>query len=84
LAALVAGVQEEMHMRVDEAGHQCRIAEIDDRGSSGSCDVRARFANAIAHNEHFAGRENLAISNVENMRRVQNSGGSRGLLCLSG
>ena len=39
LQALVAGVKEEMRVRVDEAGHQRGIAEVDDRCASRSRDV---------------------------------------------
>ena len=55
LEALVAGVEEEMHMRVDQAGHQGGVAEVDDHGSRWPRDMRSRLANALALDQHLAG-----------------------------
>ncbi len=72
LQAFVAGVKEEMGVRVDEARHQRRIAEVDHDRASGPRDVRAGLANALAFDQDFARRKNLAGSDIEDASRVEN------------
>lgn len=75
-----AGVQEEMDVRVDEAGHQRGVAEIDDRSAIGMRDVLAGFADVVADDENLAWGVDLAGGDVEDAGRVQNGRGGRGLL----
>ncbi len=47
LQVLGAGVEEEVHVRVDEAGHEGGVAEVDDLRAGGVRDVWAGFADAF-------------------------------------
>ena len=53
-----AGMQEQVHVRVDQAGQQRGVAEIDDlaRRRDGR-PMRPTAADAVALDQHFAGRE---------------------------
>jgi hypothetical protein len=74
LEGLVAGVQEEVNVSVDEAGHQGGRAEVDDGGVRGMRDVLADFGDLVAGDEDFAGRDELAGGDVEEMRGVEDCG----------
>ena len=50
-----AGMQKQVHMRVDEAGKQRGVAEVDDLRALRMLDRRAHGANAFALDEDFAG-----------------------------
>ena len=48
LQILRAGMQEQMHVRVDQAGHQRHVAEIDDLRTGGMVYRRADFDDTLA------------------------------------
>ena len=74
LEGLVAGVEEEVDVGVDETGHQGGGAEVDDGGVCGMGDVLADFGDAVAGDEDFAGRDELAGGDVEQVRGVEDCG----------
>ena len=57
-----AGMQEEMHVRVDEAGEQRDVAEVDDGCVRRMVDGCADGADALALDENFAGSEEQPVS----------------------
>ena len=63
-----------MDVGVDETGHEGVGAEVDDGGVCGAGDVLADLGDAVAGDEDFAGREELAVGDVEQMRGVQDYG----------
>ncbi len=69
-----AGMQEEMNVRVDEAGHQRRVAEIDDLGALWMVDGAADCADAVAFDEYFAGLQQVAGVDLEQARGVEHDG----------
>ena len=71
LEGFVAGVEEEMHVRVDEAGHERGVAEVDDLRAGGMRDVRSGLGDAVARNQDFARREDFAGGDIEDARGVQ-------------
>ena len=73
-----AGMQEQMHVGVDQAGQQRGVAEIDDLRAGGMRDGRADGGDAIALDQDFAGRRDVAGFDVEQARGMQDDG-ARGL-----
>ncbi len=73
-----AGMQEQMDMRVDQAGEQRAVAKIDDLRARGMGDGRAHFDDAFAAHQHFAGRDNAAGFDIDQARGVKYDG-ARGL-----
>ncbi len=67
------GVQEEMHVRVDEAGHQGCVAEVDDLCSGWMRDAGAYGCDAFALDADFGGRNDLSCGDVEHSRGVENN-----------
>ena len=61
-------------MGIDQAWHQRRVAQIDQFSASRMRDVRARLADAIALNQQFSWRDDLAGGHVEYARGVQHDG----------
>ena len=57
LQVLSAGMEKEMHVRVDQAGDQRGVAEVDDLRALRMLDRRADGANALAFDEDLAGLE---------------------------
>ena len=80
LQVFCAGMQKEMHVRVDEAGEQRGVAQVDDFGALRMVDRRAHGANALALDEDFAGLEQGAGIDLEQARGVEDDGGGGGLL----
>jgi hypothetical protein len=72
-----AGVEEEMHMGVDHAGHQRGVAEIDHlgrgRGRRGRCS--ADRGDAVARDHHQPGRDHAARLDIEHASRLENGDG---------
>jgi hypothetical protein len=82
LQVLRAGMQEQVHMCVNQAGHQRGVAQIDHGRSRRMRDRRAHLADALAHNQHLAWRDDLARGDIQHTRGMKNSGlgDSRGIL----
>ena len=74
LQVLRAGMQEEMHVRIDKTGHQRGVAEVDHHRARWMADVLAGLNDLVAGDEHLTGRDDLARSDIEQPRGVQNSG----------
>ena len=75
-----AGMQEEMNVRVDEAGQQGCVAEVDDLCTLRMLDGLADGANALALNQNFAGLEDDASIDLEQAGRVEDDGCGERLL----
>ena len=63
-----------MHVGIDEARHQRAVAEVDHLGSARPRHGRAGGCNALALDEHFAGSQEAAGVDFEQMRGVQHDG----------
>ena len=74
LEGLVAGVEEEVDVGVDETRHQGCGAEVDGLGSRGVGDVLADLGDAVAGDEDFAGGDELAGGDVEQVSGVEDCG----------
>ena len=74
-------MQEEMNVRVDKAGEQGSVAEIDDFGALRMVDRGADGANAISLDQNFAGLEQGSGIHLEQARGVENDGRGGWLLC---
>jgi hypothetical protein len=72
-----AGMQEEMDVRVDEAGKQGAVAEVDDFRALRMKDRRADGADAVALDQNFARLKQGSGFHLEQARGVQDDG-SRG------
>ena len=77
-----AGVKEKMDVSVDQAGEQGAVAEVDNIGSGGMLDRGSDLEDAVALNQNFGGRDDLAGLHAEQTGGVENDGGliSRGSL----
>ena len=75
LQILGAGMQEKMHMRIDQARQQRGVAEIDDLRAGGMCHRGTDGADAVALNQNLAGCGDVAGLDVEQARGVENDGG---------
>jgi hypothetical protein len=73
-----AGMQEKVNVRVDEAGQQSGVAEIDERRFVRVRHMRADFHDEFALNQNFAGRDGAAGFDVKQVRRVKNNSARRG------
>ena len=67
-------MQEKVNVRIDQTGHERGITQIDELGSGRPGDLLARFENAIAFDQHFAGRDNAACFDVEQAGGMQDNG----------
>ncbi len=72
-----AGVQEEMHVRVDEAWHQGCVAEVDELCSGWMSDAGAYGRDAFAFDADFGGRDDPSGGDVEHSRGVEDNWGLR-------
>ena len=77
-----ARMEEEVNVSVDEAGHQCGVAEVNHLRASRMRDMRADFADAIACDEHFTRGDDLAGRHVEDARGMEDGGLRRGAALL--
>ncbi len=77
LKILRAGVKEEMDVRVDQAGKQSGITEVDYLSASWAGNFGAGFFDEIAFNENFARGDDLAGVDFEEARGVENDGALR-------
>ena len=83
-----AGMQEEVDVRVDQAGEKCGVAEIDEFGGVRVIHLGADFYDESALDEDFPGSNGAASFYVEQARGVEDDGarsrGGRGLrlVCL--
>jgi hypothetical protein len=57
-----AGMQEQVHVRVDQARQQGAVAQIDDFGGWRMGDRRAHLDDAFASDQHLAGLSILPVS----------------------
>jgi hypothetical protein len=74
LQVFSAGVEEEMDVGVDQAGHKGGVAKVEDDGAAGVFDLRADLADTVADDQDFAGRDHLAGGYVENAGGVEDGG----------
>ena len=61
-------------MRVDQAGKQSAVAEVDHFGIGRPGNRTANFDDALALNQHFAGCDHMPGFDVEQARGVQDDG----------
>jgi hypothetical protein len=74
-----SGMQEEVHVGVDEAGKQRGVAEVDDSGALRMVYRFADGADAVALDENLAGLEECASVDLEQAGGVEDDGdGSSG------
>ena len=74
LQVLGAGMEEEMHVSVDETGEQRGITEVEDLRALRMLDGGSDFDDALTLHEDFAGRENFAGVDFEETRGVEHDG----------
>lgn len=60
-------------MRVNQAGEECPIAEIDEFGALRALYVRADFDDPVALDQDFARRQILPIIDLEKTHGVQDN-----------
>ena len=84
LQILGTGMEEEMDMRVDEAGEESDVTEIEDLRGSGMLDALSNFDDSVRLNQNFAGGNDFACLDVEETCGVENDGSGRGGLGESG
>ena len=65
-----ARVQEQMHMRVDEAGQQSGVAKIDDLSAGRARNLGPDFFDYITLDENLTRCSDVSRSNVEQTRSV--------------
>jgi hypothetical protein len=75
-----AGVQKEMDVRVDEAGEQSGVAEIEDPSALRMLNRDADSADAVALDQDFARLKESASVHLEQARGVEDDGRCIGLL----
>jgi hypothetical protein len=68
------GMEEEMDVRVDEAGEERRVAEVDDARVCRVVNGCADGANAVALDKNFAGLEESAGVNLEEACGMKHDG----------
>ncbi len=73
LQILGAGMQEQMDVRVDQAGEQRGVAEIDDLRAGGMVDGGADGGDAVALDQDLAGRDDCSGFDIEQTRGVQDA-----------
>ena len=78
LQVLSAGMQEQMHVRVDQAGQQRGVAEVDDPCALRMVDRCADSADALALDQNLAGLEQVSGIDLEQARGVEHDGRCRG------
>jgi hypothetical protein len=64
-------MQKQMHVRVNQAGHQSYITQIDSFRSGGTRYVRTSFADSLADYQHLAGRHYFSAFNVQQAGGMQ-------------
>ena len=74
LQVLRAGMQEQVHMRVDQAGQQRAIAQVDDLRAGRMGDRGAGFDDAVVLHQHLTGRKIAPGFDIQHARRVQHDG----------
>jgi hypothetical protein len=67
-------MEEEMHVRVDEAREERGVAEVDDARVSGVVNGGSDGADFVALDENFAGLEESAGVDLEKARGVEHDG----------
>jgi hypothetical protein len=73
-------MQKEMHVRVNEAGEQGGVAQVDDAGSLRMLDRRADGEDALALDENLTGLEEGSSIDLKQTRGVEHDGRGGGLL----
>ena len=76
------GMQEQMHMRVDQPGHQGLVAQIDHLGAGRMGDGGAHRPDTVALHQDLAGADHASGPDIEQPRRMQDDLGRRTLLRL--
>ena len=74
LQILIARMQEQVHVRIDESRHQGRGAQIDDFGPWTVFDRGTHRDDSIALDAHLAGRLETARLDVEEVGGAQDDG----------
>jgi hypothetical protein len=67
-------MEEEMHVGVDQAGHQGRVAEIDGLSSRRMGDGGAGGNDLVCFNQDLSGGEHAAALDIEQARGMENDG----------
>ena len=65
-------MQEQMDVRIDEAGHERGVAQLDSLRARGMRDARPGRHYAVSLNQNLPGRIDPARADIENARRPQN------------
>ena len=69
-----SGMEEEMHVGVDQAGHQRRVAQIDGLRSGGMGDGRAGGNDLLSFDQDLPGGKHAAAFDIEQARGMENDG----------
>jgi hypothetical protein len=67
-------MEEEMHVGVDQAGHQGRVAEIDGLGSRGMGHGRAGGNDLVSFDQDLSGGQHASALDIEQARSMENEG----------
>ena len=67
-----SGMEEEMDVGIDQAGHQGGVAQIDGLGSSGMVDGGAGGDDLLPFDQHLSGGKHAAGFDVEQARGMEN------------
>ena len=73
------GVQEQMHVRVDESRQKSDVAKIDNLRSGGTVCLRANFYDAFVLDQHTTRADDLSTRDVEHACCTQDNRGRWGL-----
>jgi hypothetical protein len=74
-------VKEEVDVRVDESRHEGERAEVEDAGSGGMRDGGPDGGDVVALDEDFAGRDEGAFFDIEQVRGVEDDKRTSGWGC---
>jgi ethanolamine ammonia-lyase large subunit len=74
LQIFVSGMEEEMHVGVDQARHQGCIAEIDGLRAPGVGDRGADGNDLVSFNQHLSWGQDAATLDIEQARGMENHG----------
>ena len=66
-----AGMQEQVHVSVDQAGEQSCVAEIDDLRPGWMINGRAGGSDAVALDQYFAWRDDVSGLDVQEPRGME-------------
>ncbi len=73
LQVLRAGMQKQVHVRIDQPRQQRGVAKVDDLCAPWVIDCRANSFDPLALDENLAGTQHISRIHLQQSRRVQNN-----------